>query len=403
MKILWSSNAPWTTSGYGNQTAITVPRLKELGHDVAINCFFGLEGGMIEWEGHVCYPTDATRFGNLMVGEYAEHHGEGDRTNVLVMTLMDVWVMNQGLPQMKGLKFACWTPVDHDPAPPGVVHFLRDSQARVIAMSHFGEKALEEFNPLYVPHMVDTNLFKPLPEHKAECRKGINLPEDAFVVGMVGCNQGLPSRKSFPQVFQAFAEFQKRHSDAVLFVHADVYGRNGGVNLIELAHACGIPTANLRTSHQSAYHIGIPQDAIPYIYNAFDVLAMPSMGEGFGIPLIEAQACGIPVITTDFTAMTELCGSGWLVEGDKWWDQLQNSFQKTPPVGAIIEAMEEAYAHSESMKTEAREFALGYDTDKVFQECWVPVMAELEKPLEVPPLALNGNRAQRRAKKKVAA
>ncbi len=382
---------------------MTVPRLKELGHDVAINCFFGLEGGMIEWNGIICYPTDATRFGNLMIGEYAEHHGQGDRSNVLVLTLMDVWVMNQGLPQMKGLKFACWTAFHLDPAPPGVVHFLRDSQARVIAMSHFGEKALEEFNPLYVPHMVDTNLFKPLPEHKAECRRGINLPADAFVVGMVGCNQGLPSRKSFPQVFQAFSEFRKRHDDAMLFVHADVFGRNGGVNLIELAHACGIPTAALRTSHQSAYHIGIPQDALPYIYNAFDVLAMPSMGEGFGIPLIEAQACGIPVITTDFTAMTELCGSGWLVEGDKWWDQLQNSFQTSPPVGAILEAMEEAYAHSDSMKTEAREFALGYDTDKVFQEQWVPVMAELEKPREVAPLALNGNRAQRRAKKKVAA
>jgi hypothetical protein len=74
---------------------------------------------MIEWNDIVCYPTDATRFGNLMVGEYAEHHGQGDRTNVLVMTLMDVWVMNQGLPNMKGLKFACWTPIDHDPAPPG--------------------------------------------------------------------------------------------------------------------------------------------------------------------------------------------------------------------------------------------------------------------------------------------
>ncbi len=382
---------------------MTVPRLRELGHQVAINCFFGLEGGMIEWNGIVCYPTDATRFGNLMVGEYAEHLGEGDRSSVLVMTLMDVWVMNQGLSNMKGLKFACWTPVDHDPAPPGVLHFLRDSQARVIAMTRFGAKALEEFEPMIVPHMVDTNLFKPLPDHKNECRAGLNIPVDAFVVGMVGCNQGLPSRKSFPQVFQAFAEFQKRHSDAVLFVHADVYGRNGGVNLIELAHACGVPPDSLRTSHQSAYHIGIPQDAIPYVYNAFDVLAMPSMGEGFGIPLIEAQACGIPVITTDFTAMTELCGAGWLVQGDPWWDQLQNSWQKNPHVSEILEAMEEAYNHADSKHDEARDFSLAFDTEKVFEECWKPVMAELAKPREVAPLQLNGNRAQRRAKKKVAA
>lgn len=161
MKILWHSNAPWTPSGYGNQTALTLPRLRDLGHDVAASCFFGLEGGMIQWNDITCFPTDVTRFGNLMLGEYAEQCGAGNRSDVLVMTLMDVWVMNQGLVNMQGLKFACWTPVDHDPAPPGVMTFLRESQARVIAMSRFGERQLEEFNPFYVPHMVPTDIFAP--------------------------------------------------------------------------------------------------------------------------------------------------------------------------------------------------------------------------------------------------
>jgi hypothetical protein len=388
VKILWSSNAPWSTSGYGNQTAMTLPMLKELGHEVTVNCFFGLEGGSLEWNGFTCFPTDVTRFGNMLLGDYADQIGQGDRSDVLVMTLMDVWVMNQGLAQgsMKDLRFACWTPVDHDPAPPGVIQFLEQAGARVIAMSRFGEERLAQFNPLYVPHMVDTNLFKPLPDNKKDCRASLGIPEDAFVVGMVACNQGLPSRKAFPQVFQAFKEFHERHSDAILYLHSDVFGRNQGVNLMELRKACDIPAEALRTSNQLALHLGVPPEAMPYVFNSFDVLCMPSLGEGFGIPLIEAQACGIPVITSDWTAMSELCGAGWLVQGDKWWDTLQGSWQKVPYVTEILDALEESYNHAESLRDKAREFVMPYDLNHVFKEHWTPVMAELEKPREIAPL-----------------
>lgn len=391
MKLLWSSNAPWTSSGYGNQTAITVPRLQADGHEVAISCFFGLEGGCIDWNGITCLPTDVTRFGSLMLPEYAKWLGGGDPSEVTVITLQDVWVLLQNIQNIQALRVACWLPIDHDPPPPKVLAFVEQAGARVLPMSRFGQKALEDRGfdaSMYVPHMVDTTVFKPDPEHKAEYRDSLKLPRDAFVVGMVAANQGLPSRKSFPQVFEAFAEFRRRHNDAMIYLHTDIFGHNQGVNLVELAQACGIPREAFAHSDQLMLHLGIPQEVLPGVFNAFDVLAMPSFGEGFGIPLIEAQSCGVPVITSDFTAMTELCGAGWTVEGDRWWDQTQNSFQIVPSVGSILETLEEAYNHAESMGGAARDFALAYDTEKVWQENWKPALAELERPREVPPLRI---------------
>jgi glycosyltransferase involved in cell wall biosynthesis len=89
-----------------------------------------------------------------------------------------------------------------------------------------------------------------------------------------------------------------------------------GVNLLALANICGIPDEALATSDQVKLHLGIPAEKMALLYNGFDVLASPSYGEGFGVPILEAQACGVPVIVTDWTAMTELMGAGWLVDGD---------------------------------------------------------------------------------------
>lgn len=397
MKILWHSNAPWSVSGYGNQTAMWVPKFADLGHEVAINCFYGLEGATIAWPmgNHSirCYPTDPSRFGNLLLGEYADHFGEGDRSQVTVLTLMDVWVMMQGVSNFQDLRFVCWTPVDHDPAPPMVIEFLKAVNARVIAMSRFGQDRLQQQHGLdagYVPLAVDTTKFFPDPANRDNYRDGLNIPRDAFVVGMVAHNQGLPPRKSFPQVFAAFAEFQKRHEEAILYLHSDIAGRNNGVVLPPLAELLGIPPESIRTTNQLMLHLGIPSAQMNGIYNAFDALAAPSMGEGFGIPIIEAQAAGCPVITTDFTSMPELLGSGWLVTGEKFYDASQRSYQMNPNVQDILNAMEESYAHARDweIREKAREFASGYDTEHVFETYWKPTLEELQRPIEIEPLRL---------------
>lgn len=412
MKIMLVSNAPWATTGYGTQTAQLALRLKAAGHDVALLAFYGLEGGIGAWEDMTVYPTDHTRLGKYMLRKYVEDHGAGEP--VQVITLMDVWTWIDprfgGVADFKGLDIAAWTPVDHDPCPPKVAGALQTFDAKAIAMSQFGQRALAdmEIEATYAPHAIDVDILRPLRDQGLALKEAMGLPADAFVVGMVANNQGVgPPRKAFPQVFQAFAEFARRHDDAYLYMHSDVFGFQDGLNLLPLAQISGIPESRFCAVGQDKYMAGtITQQQMARIYSMLDVLANPSYGEGFGIPIIEAQACGTPVIVTDWTAMGELVGAGWKVQGDRWYNSAHGAYWMCPSVYEIVEALEAARnaRDSEPLREEARSFALGYSADLIFASHWQPILQSLEAQLgsaaEEIPAQERLNRAARRAKSK---
>jgi len=61
--------------------------------------------------------------------------------------------------------------------------------------------------------------------------------------------------------------------------------------------------------------LGLVRDEdLPALYNAAEVLAMPSLYEGFGLPVLEALACGTPVVTSDVSSLPEVaCDAALLV------------------------------------------------------------------------------------------
>jgi glycosyltransferase involved in cell wall biosynthesis len=123
------------------------------------------------------------------------------------------------------------------------------------------------------------------------------------------------------------------------------------------------------------------------IYGSLDVLLNPAIGEGFGVPMLEAQSCGVPVITTDFSAMTEVVAAGWHVRpatgmGLGYWSGL-NTWQKFPDVDDIQSALEECHALSTKQRIKlgqgARRHALEYDIDKVFKQYMLPALKVVEQ------------------------
>ena len=287
-------------------------------------------------------------------------------------------------PLLQDFNVIGWCPVDHFPAPPAVLEFFHRSNAEPIAMSRYGNHLLCEagLESTFVPLAVDTSVYRPtatavIGGRELTGREIMDVAEDVFVVGMNAMNKDPQDRKGFNEAFRAFGAFHHDHPDSVLYVHADPNGMGSGLRLRDLAAHSAIPPHAIKFPavydiQRSAY----TPDVMAALYSSFDVLLSPSHGEGFCVPLVEAQACGTPVIATDFSAQQELVGAGWKVSGQPWWDHAQGSSYVVPFVSQILHALETAYeADRAGMVDAAVSFASRYDADRVFAEHWVPFLA----------------------------
>lgn len=383
-RILFMANAPWCATGYGVQGKHLVPRLQALGHYVAYFAFYGLAGGVLNVGNTKVLPMANAPWGEDILAA----HMEAEKADVLV-TLMDVWVTDffGRKAREHGWAWLPWTPIDQSPVPRRVLERL-DGARLVLAYSHFGVNELEKagvYNVRYVPHAVDIDVFKPM--DKAEARKTFRIPEEAFVIGMVAANKGFPSRKCFPEQLLAFREFKKTHQKAVLYLHTLMTGAQGGVDLHALVRDLGLREGvDVLYTNQYRYSLGLDEQVMAQLYNSFDILSGASMSEGFGIPLLEAQACGVPVVTNDTTSMPELTFAGKVVSKNyPYWTPL-DAWVAIPDYHTIADAYGELAArYQDDIDRDAevaRGFAEQYAWPEVVEKYWRPLLEEVDHGLE---------------------
>jgi glycosyltransferase involved in cell wall biosynthesis len=143
-----------------------------------------------------------------------------------------------------------------------------------------------------VYHGVDP-AFHPLPaDEVAVFRQRQGLPE-RFVL----CVGTLEPRKNQTRLVEAFARI---HDGQVKLV---LVGGKGWLydELFTRVEALGL-------SKEIIFPGYVMNDELPLWYNAATILAYPSLYEGFGMPVLEAQACGTPVLTSNVSSLPEAAG-----------------------------------------------------------------------------------------------
>jgi len=111
----------------------------------------------------------------------------------------------------------------------------------------------------------------------------------------------------------------RKNVPTLLMAVAQLRARGLRVRLLQVG---GQATPTLRRLIQQAQlgeHVtfvgAMPEELLPAYYSAADLFVLPSLYEGFGLPILEAMACGTPVVASNAASLTEVVGdAGVLVE-----------------------------------------------------------------------------------------
>jgi glycosyltransferase involved in cell wall biosynthesis len=164
------------------------------------------------------------------------------------------------------------------------------AQTKADIIAHF---ALAPERVSVIPNAADER-FRPAEpgDDRAVFRMEHNLPE-RFVL-FVGT---LEPRKNLPRLIRAFAQLA-RADDAIGLV---VVGAAGW-----LTSDIAPLVRSLDLESRITFAGYVPDDELPRWYHAATVFCYPSLYEGFGLPVLEAMACGVPVITSNIGSMAEI-------------------------------------------------------------------------------------------------
>lgn len=185
-------------------------------------------------------------------------------------------------------------------------HFIRDE---AISLFNLDPDAIE-----VIYHGVDHGIFHPYhPDETEAFRKARALPR-RFIL-FVGT---LEPRKNLARLIGAFRRLPARMREECPLLLAGAAGWKNE-DILRLLNECSAYVQNL------GY---VSNRELALLYNLAEVFVYPSLYEGFGLPPLEAMACGAPVIVSNAASLPEVCGNAPLYVDPEDEDSIAAALEK---------------------------------------------------------------------------
>jgi len=260
-----------------------------------------------------------------------------DTNASLIFFLQDIFLLEKDPSKTISCPSYLWFPLHYDPIDTPTKMVLNKID-HVISLCPSTAKRLKQQmgkDSFIVPHIIgfDTPLGREYTKEsvKREFRLGTK-----YVFGTIVGNYEQSGRKSLDTTLLSFQMFQKEHPNSILWIHAPTLNHTQVYDVYNMVRELGMDENSVKITENTLDEVTLQK-----FYLSLDCYICGSCSEGFGIPQLEAQYMGIPVVTTQFGAMDDYCWNGVSVPySHRKYNQLQHAWWVQPSVAGIEKGME---------------------------------------------------------------
>jgi glycosyltransferase involved in cell wall biosynthesis len=286
--------------------------------DFNIICYRGLKYPLFSLMlKHLMYPNTVRkkmREGIVHIASQDQAHVlnyiDKKRSVVSALDIFPLYVLKSVRKEYGGLNYLL-----HSIDVPQWLKGLRNAK-RVIAISKFTKRELVEklghppkkIDVVYLG--VDSSEYRPLRSFKKPSCFG-----EGKTILCVGTED---FRKNVGTLVKAFYKLKKKLPTVKIIKVGRPRSKRGRKKLLNLI-------GELNLKKDVAFVEYVPEEDLPLFYNSADLLAFPSIYEGFGLPPLEAMACGLPVITSNASSLPEVVGDACIMKDPNDVDGFANA------------------------------------------------------------------------------